>query len=611
MSDSDFEDFFTIIGYLFLAILIFLIILSIIKKIIQACKKASLVHIMKAKLQNRNASIDSIKLPPINLQQDFIEEVLNSDVTNLKRFLDMRKLTSVDLLCIYFKRAITIGLDHALITEVNFEESLKMAKECDRIRATKYANMPIKDKEGLLFGIPISIKDLFEMKDFECNYGCGALCNNPKKEDGYAVKLLREEGAIPFVRSNIPQVGFAFECWNGVYGRGLNPWNKSRTPGGSSGGEAGLVAARCSPMGLGSDMGGSIRCPANFCGVYGFKPSSTRVSKKGCAHLTKAFEGLGCFVPVSIGPLAKSSDDVELMMKCLLNERFHRENKNKEGGDPYFIPIPWNEKLFMEKKQFRIGYLKNNDLMPVSAAYIRAIDETADALRSNGHTMIEVEINFLDSIQGLYYQSITADPNLGIFADAVQEQGMDAELFQKLSLIIGLPIWLKSIIGSLAKCLGMPRVAALMKSTNPKTAHELLELMDSIKTLKEKFMKWWNIYNLDALILPNLGMPAFKHGFSGDISVFGAYAMLGNLMDLPCGAIPITVVGENETIYDERIRSNKDMIAKKAQENLNESQGMPVGVQVITPFQEEERCVNLMKQIEEKIKFHQKNGFAI
>ena len=611
MADSDLEYFLTIIGYLLLAILDICIIVFIIKKIIRACKRASLLRIMKAKLRDRNASLESIKLPPVNLQQDFIEEVLNSDVTNLKRLLDMRKLSSVDLLCIYFKRAITIGLDHALITEVNFEESMQMAKECDRIRATKYANMPVKDKEGLLFGIPISIKDLFEMKGFECNYGCGALCNNPKKEDGYAVKLLREEGAIPFIRSNIPQVSFAFECWNGIYGRGLNPWNKSRTPGGSSGGEAGLVAARCSPIGLGSDMGGSIRCPANFCGVYGFKPSSTRVSNKGYSQLTKAFEGVSCFVPVSIGPLAKSTDDVELMMKCFLNERFHHENQNKDGGDPYFIPIPWNEKLFIEKRQYRIGYLRNNDLMPVSASYLRAMDETADALRSNGHTLIEVEINFLDSIQGLYTQSVTADPNFGIFTDAVQEQGLDSELFEKLNLITGLPKCLKSIIGSVTKCLGMPRVAGLMSNTNPKTAHELLELMDSIKTLKLKFMKWWNVYNLEALIIPNLGMPAFKHGFSGDISVFGGYTMLGNLMDLPCGAIPITIVGENETIYDEIMRSNRDMIAKKAQENLNESQGLPVGVQVITPFMEEEKCVYLMKQIEEKIRFHQKHGYAV
>ena len=608
---SDFGIFLEYLGYTILIVLVIYILIGIIKCIVNAIKKASLLRVARSKRVSRDKFVKGFQLPIVNLPQNLLEEILNSDVTNLKRLLDARKVTSEQLTLIFLQRSATIGLDLELITEIPFEEALQQARECDRIRATKYANKPVNDNEGLFFGVPISIKDLFEMKGFEINFGCGALCNQPKAEDGYVIRLLRNEGAILFVRSNVPQVGFSFESWNKVYGKAQNPWNRSRTTGGSSGGEAGLVAARCSPMGLGSDMGGSIRAPSTFCGVYGFKPSSKRVSNKGHGHLTDAFDGLSCVVPISIGPLAKSTNDVALMMKALLNERFHMENRFTEGGDSYFTIFPWREQILLDKRPYKIGYMRNNNFMPVATSFTRAIDETVQALKFHGHELVEIEMNFLDVIQSLYYQAVTADANLGVFKDAVQEQGMDNELFRNLKMIIATPQCLKDGVGSLANCLGMPRVAGLMKSTAAKNAHELFELMSHIKSLKEKFMKWWSAYELDALILPNLGMPAFKHGFSGDISVFGAYTFLANLLDLPAGAVPVTVIGESETAYDEVVATNRDMITKKARENMVESEGMPVGVQIITPFMEEERCVAIMKQIEDGIKFYSKYAFPI
>ena len=83
------------------------------------------------------------------------------------------------------------------------------------------------------------------------------------------------------------------------------------------------------------------------------------------------------------------------------------------------------------------------------------------------------------------------------------------------------------------------------------------------------------------------------------------------MLDLPAGAVPVTVIGESETAYDEVVATNRDMITKKARENMVESEGMPVGVQIITPFMEEERCVAIMKQIEDGIKFYSKYAFPI
>lgn len=607
--DSICEILMTCAEVIVLILAVFIVIwllVYIIGKIIKACRRNALIKIARAKGDERDKAIQQIVLPNLTIPPTLLEEVLNSDVTSLIKMLESGKVTSEQLVTIFLQRSLSIGLDHKLITEVNFEEALSLAKECDRLRATKS-----NKKHQLLFGIPISIKDLFEMKGFESNYGCGSLCNQPKEKDGYIIRLLRSHGAIPFIRSNIPQAGFALECWNAVYGRGLNPWNKNRTPGGSSGGEAALIAARCSPLGLGSDMGGSIRVPAGFCGVYGFKPSSLRIPGKGAVVMTKAFDGLTNVVPVSFGPLAKSCEDIAVFMRCLLDEKFHEENRGKEDGDPFFVGRAWNEAAYCEKKKYKIGFLSNCDHMPVCGSAVRAMEESVEALKNCGHSVVEVEITFLAEVQSIFYQAVTADRNFGAFQEAMGEQGPDDEIFKNLAGLLALPLWVKNLVIKLAGCVGMPRLAGLVQSVKSKQTHEFLELIHSIKALREKFVKWWNLYGLDALLLPNTGMPAFKHGFSQDISVYGVFGMLSNLIDLPAGAVPITLVYENEKVYDERIRSNRDMITSKTRENLEDSQGMPVGIQVVTMFMQEEKCVGIMKQIEEKVGFHKKYGYAV
>lgn len=96
-------------------------------------------------------------------------------------------------------------------------------------------------------------------------------------DDGLILKLIRDAGGIPFVRTNVPQLGMSIECMNRLYGRALNPWDKKRYPGGSSGGEAILLATRSSPLGLGTDFGGSVRTPACINGICAFKPTNGRV----------------------------------------------------------------------------------------------------------------------------------------------------------------------------------------------------------------------------------------------------------------------------------------------------------------------------------------------
>ena len=126
---------------------------------------------------------------------------------------------------------------------------------------------------------------------------------------------------------------FSIECNNRIYGRGLNPWNRDRTCGSSSGGEAGLIAARCSPIGISSDSLGSIRLPAAFCGVFGFKPTAGRFTLRGITGLNKYLRIKRQIVKSAFGPIARSVDDLILFTKYLF-EKYNQE------VDPSIPPAP-------------------------------------------------------------------------------------------------------------------------------------------------------------------------------------------------------------------------------------------------------------------------------
>lgn len=124
-----------------------------------------------------------------------------------------------------------------------------------------------------MHGVPVSIKDLFKQKGYLSTVGCAFLCDDFADEDAVLVKLVLKAGGIPLVRGNVPQTALSINTANLVFGEAQNPNDRTRSCGGSSGGDAGLVASKCVPIGFGTDIGGSLRFPAVFCGIMGFKPT--------------------------------------------------------------------------------------------------------------------------------------------------------------------------------------------------------------------------------------------------------------------------------------------------------------------------------------------------
>jgi len=207
--------------------------------------------------------------------------VIGASILDLKDLLKKKEVTSKQIVCALASQVADVGVDLNLLADADLEKSLEEAEAADVfMKNNSY------DKWLPLTGIPISIKDNLHVKGMLTSFGLCSKINNFAKEDSHVVNVLRKLGAVIFVKTNIPQAIMSMESSNNLWGNTLNPWNHTKTCGGSSGGEAGLVASGCSAGGIGSDIGGSIRAPASFCGIFGLRPSRRRFSLMGMAILS-------------------------------------------------------------------------------------------------------------------------------------------------------------------------------------------------------------------------------------------------------------------------------------------------------------------------------------
>jgi fatty acid amide hydrolase len=575
---------------------VFMIIIIVRNYMRNKSRRVEMMKRAQQKRSNRDSIIQNMRIPEMDLPITKQEAILNSDVTNLLKLLETKFVTSAQILVTYYKRAVTLGLELELIAETNFDEALKQAQECDNIRKNNPQAM-----KGVLFGIPISIKENIEQKGFDCSGGFASRCFQPFSKDCLLIDLLKNQGAIPFIRSNVPQCLFSCESVNHIWGRARNPWNRERTCGGSSGGEAGLVAAKCSPLGIGNDQGGSIRIPSFYCGVYGFKPTDGRITMKGMMHVAPSLTGHFAIKPVH-GPIGKSVNDLNLVMKCLVDEKF-LASKGLIEGDPYLVTKEWREKLVNDNSQLRIGVVRENHWFGISEPNRRAVDEAVEALKKKNHTIVELSLPVMRDIFLHFCQFLAAEGNFKFAYENLQGEELIEEL-QTTARLAQLPRWLRMPLAKILKCVKQQRAGELLENAKKLDAYELLHNNAKMIELRDKLYATWNEFNLDGIIMAGTSSPALKHGYGKDLFVTLAESVFSNVMNLPSGAVPVTVVKSSEDHYTrERSGIHWDVFSQKMAENMQGSRDLPIGVQVCTlPF-EDEKCLSIMRQIAEEIPF--------
>ncbi|XP_056607087.1 fatty-acid amide hydrolase 1 isoform X2 [Triplophysa dalaica] len=254
-------------------------------------------------------------------------------------------------------------------------------------------------KKGLLYGVPISIKENLGYKGHDST--CGVLCklDQPAVIDSVVVAVLKRQGAIPFVKTNVPQGLLSYDCSNPIYGQTKNPCNVQKTCGGSSGGEGALIGGGGSILGLGTDIAGSIRIPASFCGICGLKPTSNRISLRGASSCARGQKS----VLSSVGPLARDVESLALFMQALLCEDMFTL-------DPTVPPIPFNHKVYESSEPLRIGYFETDDYFQPSPSMVRAFRETKELLEKAGHTLVPFKFpRIFNAMYDMIVKGILAD----------------------------------------------------------------------------------------------------------------------------------------------------------------------------------------------------------
>lgn len=264
-------------------------------------------------------------------------------------------LSSLELINAHLDRIEAVNPHYNAFTMVLADQARASARRADQGLKT-----------GPLHGVPVTVKDSFDVAGLPTRLGSYFTSDAPAAEDSAVAARLRRAGAIILGKTNTPEFLTSYETDNYLTGRANNPWNFERTPGGSSGGEAAAIAGGCSPGGAGSDGGGSIRVPAHFCGIAGLKPTPGRISLTG-HRPSEAATGIAV-----AGPMARSVADVRLLFEVLAGY---------DARDPLSAPVDLRPASLQHAP---VGVMETFYETPVQPAIRRAVREAASALAGLG-----------------------------------------------------------------------------------------------------------------------------------------------------------------------------------------------------------------------------------
>ncbi|KAG0645739.1 amidase [Hyphodiscus hymeniophilus] len=424
--------------------------------------------------------------------------IIRLTATQLLRCIHTRIFTAVEVTRAFCKSAAIAHQATNCLAWIMFNEALADAAVLDEYLA-------IHDKpKGPLHGLPISVKEHIFLAGTPSTSGFVAWADHVSVTDALVVKVLRDAGAVFHVKTTDPQGLMALETESNLYGTTTNPFNAKLTPGGSSGGEAALIAMRGSLLGIGTDIGGSIRVPSAFCGIFGFKPSVARLPHGG---LSGAHSGMENIIGV-VGPMATCVEDMTLFCRVILETHpwLH---------EPSLVGLPWTPSL-KGKKPLKIGIIYHDGIVCPHPPITRSLHQTAKALQAAGHTLISWDTTLhrtlIDCISKFY------------FLDGGKEY--------------------HDIIAA-----GEETASPLMKwlldsaPSRPYSAAETWKLNELRNALQIAYAAQWNASGIDCLLCPANASVASAHGES----TYWGYSSLFNILDYSSVVFPVGVVEKSDT----------------------------------------------------------------
>ncbi len=421
------------------------------------------------------------------------------------------------------------------------------------------------EKLGPLAGLPVTIKECFDLAGTASTFGLPSRCDVIERRDDPYVAALRAAGAIPIAKTNLPQLMIFTETDNPLYGRTNNPWDPERSCGGSSGGEAAVIAAGGSPLGLGNDIGGSLRIPAAFCGIASIKPTAGRLPDH-CGHgLPIGQRG----IPAQAGPMARYVEDLTMALGVLDRARDPFVDPGQEFGNPAAVDV----------SRLRFATLTDDGEFPVAPAGRRAVAEAAGFLTAAGAKPVAWRPPDLRRVSDLFFACLSAD-RAQAFRRLLRGNKVDRHV-RPLLLTAAMPMWLRGIAGFALDALGQPRSALTVRRFGSGSADQYWQTVEAIENFRHELLRSFEQANggpVDVILCPAYPVPAVRHGATERMPMPGAYAPLANVSGFPAGIVPVTRVRPGEESDRPASRDQVDGVAREAERG---SAGLPIAVQVI------------------------------
>ena len=507
------------------------------------------------------------------------------DATSLLGLLTTGALKSEDVVRAYCKRAAIAQQLTNCLTEIMFDPAIERARDLDAHFAR--TGRPL----GPLHGLPISMKDTFWIAGFDSSVGIAGFCFKPATENAALVELLLSLGAVIHVKTNVPQTMMALDSHNNVFGRTLNPQNNALTAGGSSGGEGALIAMRGSVLGVGTDVGGSIRVPAGCNGLFAIKPSAGFVPYSGQEGGSKPGASKLAIESVA-GPLATSLRDCELFMRVISNAKPGR-------FDADAVVPSWKNMEGMTKRNVTIGIVRTDGHVKPLPPIHKLMDEVAEILGRSGQGIEVIEVDLSQILPKV----------LKVFNGLLSIDGSKT-WFDHLA-ITGEPL--------------SPWLQGRLVQRPQKTVNQIRELQAQKMELQKEFLRVWEERGsywltdnnskmqdgktLDAFIMPLAPHPILPIDRWNTVN----YTASLNLLDLSTGIIPVRACTEEDLQgpdFNGKAVNGWDKINQEhwTKVDLKTYIGSPLSVQVVTPRLTERRLTDIMNVVDVALRAKNKSS---
>jgi len=416
-------------------------------------------------------------------------ELIFASASEQAKAIREKRISSEELVRSCLDRIAEVNPKLNAVVQLPAATALAEAREADRALARG-------EIKGPLHGVPFTLKDAIETEGVICTGGTLGRASYVPKEDATVVKRLRAAGGVLLGKTNCPELGWAWESDNLIYGRTNNPYDLSMSPGGSSGGESAIIAAGGSAFGLGSDAGGSVRFPAHCTGITAIKPTSGRVPRTG--H----FPGPGGTLDAlwQIGPLARSVEDLNTLLPIIAGV---------DWRDPSVVPMPLGDATKVDLNALRVAFHTDNGIETPGRETIETVENAARELEASVSAVEDARPPGIEQTYEIYLGLFTADGGVGL-----------VELLEMAGTKKAHPL--------------MQRVLELQRS-HAKSMAAFGALMGQWDAFRRSLLSFMEQF--DVMVCPVCSFPGMAHGSTYDRLPAFSYTMAYNLTGWPAAVV--------------------------------------------------------------------------